>query len=163
MKKTVIKRPEIKLVGLSVRTNNREEYNKMTGKIFPLVQRYFHQALFNKILNRKTPGTTYCAYTNYESDHTGDYTYYIGEEVSSFDSKLSSEFQTLIIPPQKYAKFTTLPAPMPDVLVKAWGDIWKMSPKELGGIRSYLTDFELYDERASDHQKIIMDLFIGID
>ena len=84
MKKQTIVLPEIKLIGISIRTNNESEINPDTGKISGLVQRYFHQALYEKIPHRKKPGTTLCVYTDYESDHTGDYTYFIGEEVESF-------------------------------------------------------------------------------
>src|SRR3982751_2024128 len=78
--------------------------------------------------------TPYCAYTDYQSDHTDDYTYFIGEEVTSFDT-LPEGFQKLTIPHQHYVKFTTKPAPMPEVIVNAWEKIWEMSPKELGGKR----------------------------
>jgi predicted transcriptional regulator YdeE len=162
MEQTVVEKDEIKLVGICVRTNNEQERNKMEGRIFPCIQNYFHGALFEKISNRKTPGTTFCAYTDYESDHTGDYTYFIGEEVSSFDASLPEGFRALTIPSQKYAKFTTKPGPMPDVIVNAWTKIWEMTPADLGGERNYQTDFEIYDERAADHQNIILDVYIGV-
>lgn len=158
-----IKKPQIKLMGICVRTSYQNELDKMTGNIFPCVQRYFHGSLFEKIPNRVKPGTTFCAYTNYESDYTGAYTYFIGEEVSSFESSLPEGFQILTIPKQQYVKFTTSPAPMPDVIINAWQYIWKKSQEELGGKRSYQTDFEIYDERASDHQNIILDLYVGIE
>jgi predicted transcriptional regulator YdeE len=162
MKKEWIILPEMKLLGMTVRTNNAQEADKMRGKIFPCIQKYFHGNLAAKIPHRRRPGTTFCAYTDYESDHTGDYTYFVGEEVTSFDPKPPEGFVKLVIPKQQYVKFTTKPAPMPDVIVNAWGAIWAMSPKELGGERGYLTDFEVYDERAADHQKIVLDLYIGI-
>jgi predicted transcriptional regulator YdeE len=161
MKQTTTTRPEIKLVGISVRTSYDNEIDKMNGKIFPCVRQYFHGGICGKILNRAKPGTTYCVYTDYESDHKGVYTYFIGEEVSSFDH-LPEGLQTLTIPTQNYAKFTTQPAPMPNVIVNAWETIWKMSVQELGGNRRYHTDFEIYDERAADHQNIILDVYIGI-
>lgn len=161
MKKESTSLPEIKLVGISVRTSYSQELEKMKGHIFPIVQKYFHQGIAEKIQNRKKPGTTFCAYTDYESDHTGAYTYFIGEEVSSF-TEVPKGFEQLVIPKQQYAKFTTSPAPMPDVIVNAWKKVWEMPPKELGGQRSYHTDFEIYDERAADHQNIVLDLFIGI-
>lgn len=162
MQKTLIEKSEIKLVGISVRTSYDREIDKIKGNIFPCVQRYFHGSLFKKISNRAKPGTTYCAYTDYKSDYKGAYTYFIGEEVTSFDNNLSEEFEKLVIPKQKYAMFTTAPAPMPDVIVNAWNEVWKMSSKQLGGDRCYQTDFEVYDERAVDHQNIILDLFVGI-
>lgn len=163
MEKEFITMPEIKLVGICVRTSNEKELDKMKGNIFPCVRDYFHQGLAEKILNRKKPGTTFCAYTDYEKDHTGEYTYFIGEEVSLFNSELPEGFQKLIIPKQHYAKFTTGPAPMPDVIANAWKEIWEISPKQLGGDRSYKTDFEIYDERAADHQNIVLDLYVGIN
>ncbi len=153
---------EITLVGISVRTSYSQELDKMKGNIFPCVRRYFHGALAEKIPHRKKPDTTFCAYTDYETDYAGSYTYFIGEEVTSLDDPLPEGFQKLIIPRQRYAKFTTNPAPMPDVIVNAWNEIWKMSPKELGGRRLYETDFEIYDERAADHQNIVLDVYIGI-
>ena len=163
MQKELVTMPEFKLVGIRVRTSNKQELDKMKGNIFPCVQKYFHQGLAEKISCRKRPGTTFCAYTNYETDHNGEYTYFIGEEVSSFNALLPEGFQKLVIPKQHYVKFTTMPAPMPDVIVNAWKEIWETSPKQLGARRSYKTDFEVYDERAADHQNIVLDLYIGIE
>src|SRR5260221_12600560 len=117
MQRTSIARPEIKLVGICVRTSYSQELDKMKGHIFPCVQRYFHGALFEKIPNRKKPGTTFCAYTDYENDYTGAYTYFIGEEVSALKRPLPEGFQGLVIPSQKYVKFTTHPTRMPDFIV----------------------------------------------
>jgi predicted transcriptional regulator YdeE len=163
MQQTTESRPEIKLVGMSVRTSYEQEADWMQGRIFPCVRSYFHSGVAEKIPNRVKPGTTFCAYTDYESDYKGAYTYFIGEEVSSFEGVLPEGLQKLTIPKQQYAKFTTAPAPMPDAVVNAWQHIWKQSPGQLGGKRSYQTDFEIYDERASDHQKIVLDILVGID
>ena len=127
------------------------------------MRQYFHGQLFEKIPNRAKAGTTFCAYTDYESDHKGVYTYFIGEEVTSYERHLPERFSTLTIPPQHYAKFTTKPAPMPDVIENTWNEIWKMSAKDLGGKRCYQTDFEIYDERAADHQNIVLDVYVGIE
>lgn len=51
---------------------------------------------------------------------------------------------------------------MPNVIVDAWKEIWKMPASQLGGQRGYKADFEIYDERVSDHQSIVLDLYIGI-
>ncbi len=163
MKQTAITKPQIKLVGMCVRTSNQQEFNTTKPRISPLVQRYFHEQIFKKIPHRLHPGTTLCAYTDYESDYHGPYTYFIGEEVASFDTPLPQGLQTLIIPGQQYMKFTTNPAPMPDVIIQTWQQVWNMSPEQLGGTRRYHTDFELYDERAHDHHNVVCDLYIGIN
>lgn len=152
---------EIKLMGIKVRTSYQNESKWETGKIFPYVVRYFHENLFEKIPFRKKPKTTYCVYTEYESDYTGAYTYFIGEEVFSLDN-VPIGLEPLIIPSQRYVKFTTKPGAMPSVLKDAWQEIWDISSDELGGVRSYCSDFEIYDERANDHNNLVLDIYIGI-
>jgi len=161
MKKIQIHQAEKKVVGIKTRTNNRLEADSLEGKIFPIVKHYFHQNIAARIPNRVHPGITFCIYAQYESDHLGEYTYYIGEEVASFEG-VPDDLETLVIPPQKYIKFTNGPDSMPDVVRKPWQQIWQMTPPELGGIRSYIADFEIYDERSRDHQNIVLDIYIGI-
>ncbi len=161
MQKTTTQLPEIKLIGKTVRTSNKAEENFETGKLFPCVRDYFHQDVASSIANRKKPGTTYCVYADYESDHNGEYTYLIGEEVSSFDS-IPDGLEKYIIQPQTYTKFTNGPAPMPQAVKEPWHKIWAMSNDELGGERRYHADFEIYDERAADHENIVLDIYIGV-
>jgi predicted transcriptional regulator YdeE len=161
MQKVMIQLPEIKLIGISVRTNNLTELNSTTAKISPTIQKYFHHDLFNKTMHRKKPGTTYCVYTNYESDFKGDYTFFIGEEVTAFES-VTLPFERLVIPQQNYAKFTNGPNKLPDVCIQAWQQIWTMPVASLGGERSYIADFEVYDERSHDPQNVTLDIYIGI-
>jgi predicted transcriptional regulator YdeE len=91
---------ERSLIGITVRTNNAAEMSG--GKIGLVVQNYFQNQLAAQIPNRQNPGITYSAYTDYESDYTGDYTYFIGEEVASGTSAPLG-FEKIIIPAQAYA------------------------------------------------------------
>lgn len=161
MESSQVKLDAIKLVGIKVRTANSKEQDWQNGKIFPCVREYYHQQIFDKIANRKKPGVTYCTYAEYESDYQGEYTYFIGEEVDTFDS-VGSNLSTLVIPAQNYNKFTTGPGAMPKVLRDAWEKIWQMPDQTLGGKRNYQADFEIYDERAQDHNNLIFDIYIGI-
>ncbi len=161
MKKVIVNLDEKLIIGIQVRTNNTLEAEPLKGRIFPCVRRYFHENLAARIPNRKTPGTTYCAYAEYETDHRGDYAYFIGEEVQSA-THVPEGLQIFKIPAQKYAKFTNGPGSMPDVVKRPWEMIWNMSRKELGGERAFLADFEIYDERSRDHQNIVLDFYIGI-
>jgi predicted transcriptional regulator YdeE len=161
MKKTQTELPEIKLIGITARTNNANEINPSLAKITPTVQKYFHGGLPSKIPHRTKPETTFCVYTDYENGITGDYTYFIGEEVSSFEN-VPDGFETLSIPAQIYAKFTTEPGPMPHVVIEAWQKIWQMTEQDFGGPRRFSADFEVYDERASDYQNAALDVYIGV-
>lgn len=161
MKQEIVRQSEIKLVGISARTSNAAEFNPATAKIAATIQKYISEATYDKLPNRKTPGKTYCVYTEYESDYTGEYTYFIGEEVE-FSTDVPKGLDTITVPAQLYAKFTTESGAMPNICVNAWVDIWKMSSKELSGDREYLADFEVYDERALDPANTVLDIYIGI-
>ena len=128
MQKVTTSFEEIKLIGITTRTNNAHifESNPSTNKIAATVQKYFHDGLAEQIKGRKNPAKTFCVYTNYESDFNGDYTFFIGEEVISFD-EVSENLETLNIPAQNYIKFTSEPGPMPAVCIDMWKNIWKMS------------------------------------
>ena len=51
---------------------------------------------------------------------------------------------------------------MPEVVINAWQQIWKMSAIDLGGVRAYVADFEVYDQHAMDPTNTILDIFIGV-
>lgn len=161
MQKELANKTEIKLIGLTARTNNKNEMNPQTSKIGELAGRFWSQNIASQISNRKNPDVTLSIYTEYDSNEHGDYTYFIGEEVSSFDN-VPSGLQKLIIPAAKYQKFTTPSGKMPDVVITAWQQIWEMSANDFGGERAYIADFEVYDQRASDPANTSLDIYIGI-
>lgn len=162
MKKEVLHLAEKRLIGLSVRTSYQNEIDPSKAKITPCVTRFFQEGISEKIPNLKNPAVTFCAYTDYENDYQGEYTYFIGQEVTSLDD-LPDELSALTIPSQNYVKFTTGPAPIPQVIINAWQKIWQTSETELGGKRTYHVDFEIYDERAYDPHNAVIDLYVGID
>lgn len=161
MNTQLVNEPEILFIGVSVRTNNKNEMDPSVRKIAGLVDQYWQQDLSEKIPNRKNPGRTICVYTDYQSDEHGDYTYVMGEEVTSLEN-VPPNFTALQIPAAKFKRFTTLPGKMPFVVIEAWQKIWTMSPDQLGGQRAYQNDFEIYDQRTADPDNAVMDIYIGI-
>lgn len=148
------------LVGLTVRTNNNDEFNPEKSKIGPLFWSYLENQTASQFKNRTAPGVTYAVYLEFENDETGDYTYFVGEEVSSLDGQDLTKFKSIILKPGIYNKFTTNPGKMPEVVVNAWIEILQMS--DLKAKRSYLTDFEVYDQRIGNPDGAVMDICIGV-
>src|SRR5580658_302797 len=105
MKKELSNKPEIKLVGLTARTNNKNEFNPQMAKIGELVGYFQSQNIANQIPDRKNPGVILSAFAEYDSDEHGDYTYFIGEEVNSFEN-IPANLKKLTIPAARYQKFT---------------------------------------------------------
>lgn len=160
MKKILIDVPEIKLVGISKRTCNDYEKDSKTARITPTVLHYFNENLSLKIHHKKNPGKTFFVYTHYERDFTKDYTYFVGEEVSSFET-LDYDLDPLTIPRQPYAKLTFGPGVMPDICINAWTHIWSMSSSDLGAERSYIADYELYEPFGTNGE-FTLDIYIGL-
>ena len=52
---------------------------------------------------------------------------------------------------------------MPDVVISAWQKIWAMDGNDFGGKRKYIADFEVYDERASNPNNTVIDIYIGTE
>ena len=99
MKTESVKLGEIKLVGISVRTKNQDEFNPETARIGKTFGQFLGQKLGDKIKNRKNPGILFSVYTNFENHEHGEYTYFLGEEVTHFDdiSILSHGLKSLSI------------------------------------------------------------------
>ncbi len=161
MRKTTLTLSEIKLAGIKIRTNNANEKIPDKAKIEKTLKHYFGSHLPAKITGRLQPGTTYCVYTEYDKDAQGDYTYFVGEAVDTFDG-LDASLSQLILPASPYQKFECGPGPMPSVCIEAWQQIWQLSQADLGGERSYRADFEVYDERASNPSNTSLDIYIGL-
>ncbi|RTK92223.1 MAG: AraC family transcriptional regulator [Rickettsiales bacterium] len=163
MQKLTTQLNEIKLVGIKAKakTNNKAEGNSDTALITKTVQEYFTKNIPGTINERKNPGKNFCVYYEYESDFNGDYSYFIGEEVTSFKN-VDPSLTQIIIPTQSYTKFTNKLGKMPDVCINMWQNIWQMNKAELGGERTYVADFEIYDERSHNPENTILDIYIGI-
>lgn len=161
MQRSKVIQPEIKLVGIKIRTHNKNEQDPAHAKIAPTALQYYREGLAELIHHRANPGTTYCVYTDYASDFTGEYTFFIGEAVDSFRN-IRSDMDKLIIPEQTYTKFTTEPGPMPMVVIEAWKQIWQMKEEDFSGERAYIADFEVYDDRATNNTQTVLDIFIGV-
>lgn len=162
MQKQKVQLPEITLVGLTARTNNKNEMNPEVSKIGALAGLYWGNQVANNIQHRAKPGVTYAVYTEFESDEQGDYTYFIGEAVNSLQNQDLDKFKTITIPASGYTKFTTESGKMPEIVISAWQKIWAMNQNDFGGKRKYVADFEVYDERAANPHATVIDIYIGV-
>lgn len=156
MQPKVVTKDEIKLIGLETRTTNQQEADPTVAKIPGLWQRFFGEGMAEKIPNQVSPGGLFGTYTNYESDHTGEYSLVVAAEVGNLDT-VPEGMTGLTIPSTKYLVFP-VKGEMPMALVQAWGNIWNYFGNGTAYERTYTADFELYD--ANDPTKV--DIYIAI-
>lgn len=147
------------VIGISCRTNNAKEASGQ-GCIGKQWARLFTENILDKIPHREDKNTI-AVYTDYASDNDGEYTYVLGAKVKN-DAVAPAGMVKVTVPAGRYAKFTSDVGPAPVVVPANWKKIWATAKTQPGGDRLYKTDFEVYDQRASDPQKTQMDIYVGV-
>ena len=155
----VVKQSGFTVIGIAVRTSNAKEMSA-AGVIGKQWAHFMQNALLAGIPN-KVDKAIVAVYTDYASDHNGEYTYVLGAKVSS-DRDVPTGMVAKRIPAGRYAVFTTEKGAAAEVVPEAWMRINSLAKSAVGGDRVYGADFEIYDERAMDPQNSRVDVYIGI-
>jgi len=155
----VVNKDGFTLIGISARTSNVKEATA-DGVIGKMWGRLFQEGLLAKIPNRADQNIV-AVYTDYASDHSGEYTYVLGARVTS-DKNIPEGMVAKKAPAGKFAVFTTDKGLAPQVVPAAWMKINSLPKSATGGDRTYRADYEIYDERARDPNSSQVDIYIGI-
>jgi predicted transcriptional regulator YdeE len=159
MNPKVMDRDGFMVIGIAARTNNAREMTA-DGVIGKQWGRISQEGLLGKIPN-KADQNIVAVYTDYASDHNGEYTFLLGARVTS-DSDVPVGMVAKKIPAGKFAVFTTDKGPAPQVVPAAWMKINSLPQSAVAGDRVYAADYEIYDERAMNPQSAQVDIYIGI-
>ena len=155
----IIEKDAFTVIGISARTTNAKEATD-EGVIGKMLARFFQEGLLAKIPN-KADQDILAVYTDYASDHNGEYTYILGARVTS-DSVVPTGMVAKKIPAQKFAVFTSDKGPAPKVVPAVWMKINSLPKTAVGADRLYKADFEVHDKRAADPNNAQIDVYIGI-
>jgi len=149
-----LKKDALSIVGISTRTSNG------TGKaeidIPNLWTQFMSKGIMESIPN-KLNDVIFALYTDYESDHTGEYSVILGCQVSTLDA-IPEELTVKFIPKSNYQKFTAKGDLTKDAVFNTWKEIWNTNLK-----RTYTTDIEVYGEKAINPKDGEADIFIAIN
>jgi predicted transcriptional regulator YdeE len=154
MKTVVIE--SIHVTGIETRTKNSDEMSG-NGKIPQLIQS-FYRDLLQKIPGRNE-NQILAVYTDYESDENGEYTYFIGARVKDL-SQIPEGMVGRTIASARYHVIPSEKGKIPDIVLNVWQSIWQNS--ELKKIRSFTTDFELYEGPCIDPDHTRVDVYIAV-
>lgn len=147
------------VIGISARTNNAREMTA-DGLIGKQWDRLFKEKILQKIPN-KADSNIIAVYTDYANDHDADYTYVLGAKVIA-GTEAPAGMVEVKVQPGKYAIFTSDRGVVTKVVPEIWQRINSLPKSAVGGDRVYKTDFEVYDQRATDPQNSQMDVYIAI-
>jgi predicted transcriptional regulator YdeE len=131
------------IVGLEVRTMNRDEENQATAKIPALWQRVRGENVLAAIPTPKEPAVILGAYTRYQSDDKGPYSLIVGSEVDALE-RIPPGMVGITVLAQEYLIFTAS-GEMPAATIEGWKAVWKYFSETTVLKRAYTTDFERYD------------------
>lgn len=118
--------------GLSIRTQNYDEFNEKTAKLPALWQRFYASDI---------PGNAnvFGVYSDYESDANSPYTVTVGIVSDTPRARLSS----VTIQPGNYLVFQGI-GPMPSTVIETWKRVWDYFETDSGYQRNFISDFEAY-------------------
>ncbi len=131
--------PAFMVSGITVRTNNQDEFNPATAKLANHWGTFFAENIAEKIPHRLKDSPIYGVYSSYESDFSGAYNLTAGMAVS----KPCDAFETIDIQEGTYLVFESK-GPMPETIINTWKKIWEFFNENLEVKRKYITDFEIY-------------------
>lgn len=157
----IVTKPSFSVAGIEARTNNLKEMTGF-GSIRKLWDRFLKEGLHEKIQGKVEPDKVLAFYMEYESDMSGDYTYFIGTKVDA-DQAQPEGVITKNIPESTYSVIPTEEGKLEKVVVRTWMSIWAKSDKEIGGKRAYSADFEIYDAKASSSEEGQVDIYLSIN
>lgn len=161
----IITKPEMKVIGYELKTSIHEGRNHREIPAF--WDHYMSQKLYENFPNtvQKEPLAELGLCMDFNME-TGDMSYIIGMEATSFDN-VPADMVCRTIPEATYAVFTTplvSHADFSDSIQSTWKSIYAEwfphSPYEHAGT----AEFEWYDERSHQdkHELIQMDIYIPI-
>lgn len=142
-----------KIIGISTQTSNRN--GEASEAIGALWGQFISENLLEKIPNQ-VDSDIVCVYTDYESDYTGKYTCLLGLKVSSLenipDGLVGRAFEG-----GNFQSFLAKGG-LPQAIVDTWQSIWEQD-ETLN--RSYIYDYEVYDDRSRLGEESEVDIYIS--
>ena len=129
------------VIGIDARTSNS---GTAIGELWG---RFLSEDLSQKIPNRSDAETSVTVYTEYESDHTGEYRAIVGCPVTTLD-EIPDGMVGYEVPDGSFACYRSEGIP-PQSTVRIWQEIWK----EEGYERAYIADVDIYNDQSFDPEE----------
>jgi predicted transcriptional regulator YdeE len=149
------------VVGIEASTNNAKEAGP-DAIIGQLWQQFISQDLLNRIPGRVDQNII-AVYTDYSSDANGEYTFILGAKVGPVPNPVIPEGMVVkSVPAGRYAVFTSARGAATVVVPETWKQIWTYFQSPQHGQRAFQTDYEIYDQRATDLNNVKVDIYIGL-
>lgn len=143
--------PAFRVAGISVRTRNSDEMDSATARIGGLWDRFFDESWEHKLPRPGADARIFGVYSAYESNEHGAYDVTAGVAAPP-GAELVGGAGTVEIEAGEYLVFHGQGA-MPQMVLDAWGEVWRYFSRHPQVQRRFGTDFEAYDavDRVAIH------------
>ncbi|BEU94611.1 GyrI-like domain-containing protein [Acidovorax sp. DW039] len=131
-----------RVAGISTRTTNAAEADPATGRIGPLWDRFFSESWEHKLPPPGNDGRVFGVYSRYESDHRGAFDVTAGVAAPS-DHQPMPGATVVDVQAGDYLVFEA-EGHMPQLVIDAWGAVWRYFEAHPEVQRRFGTDFEAY-------------------
>ena len=130
------------VVGIDVTTSNAAERDPANARIPALWGRFYGEGVLSKIPRKKSPVLPVGVYTDYESDHNGQYRLLAGAVVEEMAPPVDG-FGRATLPAGRYLVFRG-EGEMPGAVIQTWMSVLDYFTKSSDHVRAYTADWELY-------------------
>jgi predicted transcriptional regulator YdeE len=151
MKHTEVSLPSFLVIGIAVRTTNRDDQSRKD--LDELWQRFTRDDILTKIPDRESDDI-YALYLDYDNEAHGHYTAIIGCKVHSLE-KLPEGFIGKKIPARSYRRYISK-GKIPEVVLATWKHIW-----EAGEPRAFKIDFDFYGPKSRDPRQAEVETYVS--
>ncbi len=145
--------PPFRVMGIEVRTKNAD--GRAGKDLKHLWDRFFREQIMDNIPDRDG-NDIYAVYTDYESDHSGEYTTILGCKVSITDN-IPQGLTVKDLGDSTYTRYT-VEGRLPDIVINTWTDIW--NNKTIN--RAFTSDFEVYDAASFGSESSRVDIYVAM-
>jgi predicted transcriptional regulator YdeE len=150
----VVEREAFWVMGIHARTSNEREMRP--GGVIPEIWNRFMKEGLPEMVPTRIGNALIALYTDYESNEHGEYTFAVGARVHE-GAEPGGGLSLWRVPAGRYWNLATERGPVWQVVPAAWKRVWAES-----GDRTFQTDFEIYDERATDPSDAVVELYVGV-
>ena len=161
MQTRIEERDGFSLMGTSIRTSNKNEMDPTAMKIPAHWQKFTNEGILKSLAPHATSGALMGLYHTYDNGQSGSYDLTIGTTVAA-NAKPIAGTKIITVPSSRYVVFTTHPGQIPEVILEGWKYIHEFFDSNDTYVRSFTGDFEVYDERAQDPDKAVIEYYISI-
>jgi len=151
MSPCIVQVPAFSVAGITVRTCNRDEAAPGCARIGALWDQFFSESWARRLPGPGADGRLYGVYSAYESGEHGAFDVTAGVSAAvQADPPVGAA--CVQVEGGGYLVFRR-EGPMPQMVIGAWGDVWRYFAANSGVRRRFGTDFELYEgpERVALH------------